>query len=103
MPRVSHFDILLMILSVRKNFTQKFLIGNLRNGMVQWIIGWQMEQKNQGSMEDFQKVPGQIGMTNTISVPSVDFSNKITENGGELIIPKMAIPGVGWFCSMYRH
>ena len=31
-------------------------VGNLRNGMVQWIIGWQiLEQKNQGSMEDFQK------------------------------------------------
>ena len=45
-----------------------------------------------------KRMPGQLGMTNTITVPSVDnFSDKIVENGGQLIIPKMAIPGVGWF------
>ena len=37
-------------------------------------------------------------MTNTINVPSIEkFSKKIMESGGQLIIPKMAIPKVGWF------
>ena len=45
-----------------------------------------------------KRMPGQMGMTNTINVPSVDkFSKKIVEKGGEMIIPKMAIPGIGWF------
>jgi len=45
-----------------------------------------------------KRMPGQMGMTNTITVPSVDeFAKKITENGGYLLIPKMAILKVGWF------
>lgn len=35
---------------------------------------------------------------NTIVVPSLDdFVAKVTAFGGEVIAPKMAIPGVGWF------
>ena len=35
---------------------------------------------------------------NTIGVNSVDeFVQKITGAGGEIVAPKMAIPGVGWF------
>ena len=34
---------------------------------------------------------------NTINVPSVDkYMKKIKEKGGKIIIPKSAIPGVGW-------
>ena len=45
-----------------------------------------------------KRIPGQMGMTNTINVPSIDkFSKKIVEKGGELIVPKMAIPKIGWF------
>ena len=45
-----------------------------------------------------KRMPGQIGMTNTINVPSVDeYSKKIIEKGGQLIIPKMAIQKIGWF------
>jgi uncharacterized protein len=33
----------------------------------------------------------------TVSVPSVDESTaKITANGGQIALPKMAIPGIGW-------
>jgi predicted enzyme related to lactoylglutathione lyase len=35
---------------------------------------------------------------NTIEVPSVDdFVAKITANGGKVVAPKVAIPGVGYF------
>lgn len=27
----------------------------------------------------------------------MNFQKKVSEKGGELIIPKMAIPGIGWF------
>ncbi len=34
---------------------------------------------------------------NTIDVPSVDeFVAKITANGGQVVMPKTVIPGVGW-------
>ena len=36
-------------------------------------------------------------VTNTIDVPSVDdFSNKISTQGGKVVQPKMAIPGIGY-------
>ncbi len=45
-----------------------------------------------------KRMPGQMGMTNTITVLSVnEFSKKIVEKGGQMIVPKMAILRVGWF------
>lgn len=36
---------------------------------------------------------------NTIDVPDIDeYIGKVTENGGEIIVPKMAVPGIGWMC-----
>jgi predicted enzyme related to lactoylglutathione lyase len=33
----------------------------------------------------------------TVDVPSVDdYARKIWDEGGEIVVPKMAIPGVGW-------
>lgn len=41
---------------------------------------------------------GQNGMTNTVDVPSIEeYSNKIQSKGGQVIAPKMPIPGVGYF------
>jgi predicted enzyme related to lactoylglutathione lyase len=40
---------------------------------------------------------GPVGHVNTIDVPSVDeFVAKIVAAKGEVVLPKMAIPGVGW-------
>ena len=40
---------------------------------------------------------GQTGTVNTIDVPSVDdFADKIVANGGKIVAPKMAVPGVGY-------
>jgi len=39
-----------------------------------------------------------MGITNTINVTSIDeFAKKIIEKGGQLIVPKIAIPKIGWF------
>ena len=44
-----------------------------------------------------ERMLGQMGMVNTITAPSVDeFSKKITEKGGELIVQKMPIPKISW-------
>jgi predicted enzyme related to lactoylglutathione lyase len=40
---------------------------------------------------------GPVGHVNSIDVPSVDeFVSKVVASGGEVVMPKMAIPGVGW-------
>jgi hypothetical protein len=37
------------------------------------------------------------GTINTIGVPSVDeFVGRVTRHGGKVVMPKMAIPGVGY-------
>ncbi|MCJ7496770.1 MAG: VOC family protein, partial [candidate division Zixibacteria bacterium] len=39
----------------------------------------------------------QASTYNTVDVPSVDeFVKKITQNGGKIIVPKSAVPGVGY-------
>ncbi len=40
---------------------------------------------------------GESGTINSIDVPSVDeFVAKIESGGGKILVPKMAVPGVGW-------
>jgi predicted enzyme related to lactoylglutathione lyase len=43
------------------------------------------------------KREGPVNFVNTIDVPSVDdFAAKVTEHGGKVVVPRMAIPGVGY-------
>lgn len=101
MPRIIHFD----IPADDPARAQKFY---------QDVFGWKFDKWN-GPMEYWmaktgddkqpgingglaKRMPGQAGMTNTIDVPSVDeFAKKIESKGGKVIVPKMAIPGVGYF------
>jgi hypothetical protein len=40
------------------------------------------------------------GVMNTIGVQSVDrYMKKIETKGGKILMPKMAIPGIGWFAT----
>jgi hypothetical protein len=101
MPRIIHFD----IPADDPTRAQKFY---------QDVFGWTFDKWN-GPMEYWmaktgddkqpgingglgKRMPGQAGMTNTIDVPSVDeFAKKIESKGGKVIMPKMAILGVGYF------
>ena len=103
MPRITHFD----IPSDNPERAQKFY---------QNTFGWKFD-KWDGPMEYWmirtgddskpginggmaRRMPGQIGMTNTIEVPSLDeYTNKIQSNGGQVLIPKMPIPGVGYYAT----
>jgi len=100
MPRVSHFDIPVDDPARAQKFYKK-------------VFNWKFE-KWDGPMEYWfaktgtkepgidgglsKRMPGQMGIVNTIDVPSIDeFTKKIIENGGQVIIPKMAILKVGWY------
>jgi predicted enzyme related to lactoylglutathione lyase len=101
MPRVIHFD----IGADQPERAIKFYSD---------VFGWKI-QKWEGPM-DYWLVytgegPGIDGglskrmnpsetTTNTIGVPSVDeYLTKIEKSGGKVVMPKTAIPGVGWFAS----
>jgi len=44
-----------------------------------------------------RRTDSEIGVENTIDVSSLDESlSKVETNGGQVIRPKIAIPGVGW-------
>ena len=77
------------------------------------IFGWKME-KWEGPVEYWlittgkddqpgingglsKRTESQPTMVNTIDVPSVDeFVKKVEKNGGKIVVPKHAIPGVGY-------
>lgn len=72
------------------------------------IFGWTFRLKNQRiylsigdsdeSLITRSTVPEPINpMLNTIEVKDVDkMVQKIRQEGGKIVIPKMAVPGVGW-------
>lgn len=91
------------IQSAQWAFTRKSLVGNSKNGMAPWNIGWSRlgDEKEPGINGGLTR-KGESGMPNmnTVSVSSVDeFSKKITDKGGKILIPKMAIPSIGWFAT----
>ena len=100
MPRISHFDIPVDNPQRAQKFYSDVFDWKFEKWdgpMDYWMTKTGEEQPGiDGGMS--KRMPGQMGMTNTINVSSVDdFTKKITENGGHLIIPKMAIHKVGWF------
>ncbi len=79
------------------------------------VFGWKIN-KWEGPMDYWlvttgEGVPGidggigkrmspELTTVNAIDVPSVDeFLEKITRNGGKVVMPKMAVPGVGWMAT----
>ena len=100
MPRISHFDIPADNTARAQKFYQEVFDWKFEKWdgpMDYWmaITGTEEPGINGGLSK---RMPGQMGITNTITVPSVDeFSLKIIEKGGQMIVPKMAIAGVGWF------
>jgi len=100
MPRVSHFDIPADDPQRAQEFYKQVFDWKFEKWdgpMEYWMATTGNEEPGiNGGLS--KRMPGQMGMTNTIGVPSVDeYSKKITDKGGQLIIPKMPIPKVGWF------
>ena len=91
MPRISHFDIPVDNPERAQKFYSKVFDWKFEkwDGPVDyWMAKTGTEQPGiDGGMS--KRIPGQMGMSNTINVPSVDeFAKKITENGssfGEIL------------------
>jgi predicted enzyme related to lactoylglutathione lyase len=101
MPRVIHFD----ISADQPERAVKFYTE---------VFGWKI-QKWEGPMDYWLVYTGEGpgidgGLSkrmspsdttiNTIGVPSIDeYTTKIEKSGGKVVMPKTAIPGIGWFAS----
>ena len=101
MPRIIHFDIPADDPARAQKFYQDVFGWKFDkwNGPMEYWMAKTGDEKQPGINGGLAKrMPGQAGMTNTIDVPSVDeFAKKIESKGGKVIVPKMAIPGVGYF------
>ena len=101
MPRIIHFDIPADDPARAQKFYQDtfgWKFDKWNGPMEYWMIktGDDKQPGINGGLA--KRMPGQLGATNTIDVPSIDeFTKKIQSKGGKVIVPKMAIPGVGYF------
>ena len=63
-----------------------------------WVINTDSEEDPGINGRLSKRIPDQIGMTNTITVSSIDeFLKKIIEKNRQIIVTKMVIFKVGWF------
>ena len=101
MPRITHFE----IPSDDVQRAQKFYNSVFNWEFTKWdglTDYWMIKTGEDGELGIdgglTNRAPGHIGITTTISVPSVDeFSKKIISQGGEIVVPKVPIPKVGWY------
>jgi predicted enzyme related to lactoylglutathione lyase len=100
MPRVVHFEIDAKKPERAVEFYQKVFgwkIEKWEGPMDYWLImtGKKGEPGIDGGLS--RRTEAQPSTVNTIDVPSVDtYAKKIEGNGGKIIRPKQAVPGVGW-------
>jgi len=105
MPRVVHFEIHADDPERAVNFYQNVFgwqINKWEGPQDYWLIstGPQNEPGIDGAiLPRMQPASGDsvIAYVCTIDVPSVDdVTTKITDNGGTIALPKMAVPHIGW-------
>ncbi len=100
-PKVVHFEINADDPIRAKGFYENVFnwkIEKWEGPMEYWVIdaGEEGEDGINGGLQKREKSEDQI--FNYIKVPSVDkVSKKIEDNGGTVISPKIAVPGIGYF------
>jgi predicted enzyme related to lactoylglutathione lyase len=103
MPRIVHFDIPSDSPERAQKFYQEVFeweFDKWDGPMEYWMIKTGDESKPGINGGMARRMPGQIGMTNTIEVPSLDeYTSKVQSSGGQVLIPKMPIPSVGYFAT----
>jgi predicted enzyme related to lactoylglutathione lyase len=100
MPRVAHFEIPVDDPERAASFYEEVFGWKIKKweGPVEyWLVS--TGEAPEPGIDGGLTRRGEIATTvNTIGVPSVDeFTEKITASGGKIVVPKMAIPSVGWF------
>jgi predicted enzyme related to lactoylglutathione lyase len=103
MPRPIHFDITANEPERAMKFYQQVFGWKFQkwDGPMQYWMATTGEEKEPGINGGLSK-RGETGMPNmnTIAVPSVDeYAKMIQESGGNVLQPKTAIPGIGWFAT----
>jgi predicted enzyme related to lactoylglutathione lyase len=105
MPRVVHFEIHAdnperAIAFYMQIFGWQF--SKWEGPMDYWLIGTGPKDQpgiNGGMIRRQGVIDGQavIAYVCTIDVPAIDeYEKKIGDNGGTIVVPKMAIPAIGW-------
>ena len=100
MPRVVHFEVEADKPERAIKFYEKVFgwkIEKWKGPIEYWLIttGKKDELGIDGGLS--KRTEGEPSTVNTIDVPSVDeYIKKVESNGGSIIRPKMAVPGVGW-------
>lgn len=103
MPRVVHFDLPADDPEQLSKFYEKVFDWKFKkwddDHMEYWLITTgDKEPGINGGMGRKREPDEQVA--NTISVPDVDeYSKKVEAHGGKIIMPKMAIPKVGWIAA----
>jgi hypothetical protein len=100
MPRVVHFEVEAeRPEQIIKFYEQVFgwKVEKWEGPIEYWLIttGTEEEPGIDGGLS--RRSDGEPSTVNTIDVPSVDeYIKKVENNGGSIVRPKMAVPGVGW-------
>ena len=100
MPRVVHFEINADDPQRAAHFYTKVFGWNIQKWdgpMDYWLVmtGESAEPGIDGGI--MQRENPRATTVNTVDVPSVDdFIKKVKSNGGKVLVPKMAVPGVGY-------
>jgi predicted enzyme related to lactoylglutathione lyase len=98
MPTIVHFEIPADELPRARHFYEQLFGWKFEQypGSDYWTITTSGEHPVGGGM--LKKRSPQHPVTNYMDVPSVDdYVTKVEQLGGSLIVPKMAVPGMGWF------
>ena len=101
MPRVVHFEINAdnperAVKFYEKSFGWK--IQKWDGPMDYWLITTGDKEKPGIDGAIMKKANPQATIFNTIDVSSIDeYQKKVVDNGGKIIMPKDAVPGVGYF------
>lgn len=101
MPRITHFDIpaddpIRAQKFYKEVFNWKF---EKWDDPMEYWMAYTGDDKQPGINGGLAKrMPGQMGITNTIEISSIDqYSKLIQSKGGLILVPKMSIPRVGYF------
>ncbi|GMQ88625.1 MAG: VOC family protein [Gammaproteobacteria bacterium] len=106
MPTIVHFEIPADELERAKKFYAELFgwkiekyAGPMTSPMEYWMITTTNE-KGEKAIEGgmMQRQNPQQPITNYIDVPSIDeYSSKVETLGGKVVVPKTAVPGMGYF------
>ena len=100
MPRPVHFEVPADDPERAKEFYERAFGWKIEKweGPIEYWLIMTGEESEQGIDGGLMKREGpETGIVNTIDVPDLDeYISKVEASGGRIVVPKMAVPSVGW-------